>query len=65
VISTRRPKPETVAERRECAWPIEVLDVQAPAFRAEARRQSLAFSTGPSARADQAFNDAVSGWSDE
>ena len=44
---------------------IWVPDVRAPAFRSQARRQSLAVAASSLARADQAFVDAVSEWSDE
>jgi hypothetical protein len=44
---------------------IWVPDVRAPAFRSEARRQSLAVVASAHARDDQAFIDAVSDWSDE
>ena len=47
--------------RRACArsrfW---VPDVRAPAFRAEAHRQSLAVAASAEAGVDQAFIDAVS-----
>ena len=41
-----------------------VQDVRTPAFRAEARRQSLAVSETGSADADQAFIDGASDWPD-
>ncbi len=44
---------------------IWVPDVRAPAFRAEARRQSLAVASSAQAGDDQAFIDAVSDWGDE
>ena len=48
---------------------IWVPDVQSPAFRAEARRQSLAIAQSPGEAEDQAFVDAVSdlsgAWDDE
>ena len=44
---------------------IWVPDVRAPAFRSEARRQSLAVAASRHAREDQAFIDAVSDWADE
>ncbi|WP_158815855.1 antitoxin MazE family protein [Methylocapsa sp. S129] len=40
-------------------------DVRAPAFRAEAHRQSLAVAASAAARDDQAFIDAVSDRDDE
>lgn len=40
-------------------------DVRAPAFRAEAHRQSLAVAESAHARDDQAFIDAISDWPDE
>jgi hypothetical protein len=53
--------------RRQGLRPIQIWvpDVRAPAFRSEAHRQSLAVAKSSSARADQAFIDAVSEWSDE
>ncbi|MGB8843338.1 MAG: antitoxin MazE family protein [Aliidongia sp.] len=44
---------------------IWVPDVRAPAFRAEAHRQSLAVAVSVQAPEDQAFIDAVSFWGDE
>lgn len=44
---------------------IWVPDVRAPAFRAEARRQSLAVASSAQAADDQAFIDALSDWGDE
>jgi hypothetical protein len=46
---------------------IWVPDVNAPNFRAEAHRQSLAVATSPGESDDQAFIDAVSAsiWDDE
>ena len=44
---------------------IWVPDVRAPAFRAAARRQSLAVAASAHAREDQAFIDAVSALADE
>lgn len=44
---------------------IWVPDVSARAFRSAAHRQSLAVAASAHARKDQAFIDAVSGWSDE
>ena len=44
---------------------IWVPDVRAPAFRSEARRQSLAVAASADARKDQAFIEAVSYWGDE
>lgn len=44
---------------------IWVPDVRAPAFRAEAHRQSLAVAASAHAHEDQAFIDAVSDWGDE
>jgi len=39
-----------------------VPDVNAPAFVAEARRQSLAVAGSAQAQEDQAFVDAISDW---
>lgn len=44
---------------------IWVPDTRSPAFRSEARRQSLAVAAGAHAPGDQAFIDAVSEWLDE
>jgi hypothetical protein len=44
---------------------IWVPDVRSAAFRAEARRQSLAVATSPHAQDDQQFIDAISDWDDE
>jgi hypothetical protein len=44
---------------------IWVPDVRSPAFRSEAHRQSAAIAASAHAREDQAFIDAVTGWSDE
>jgi antidote-toxin recognition MazE-like antitoxin len=74
MASTPRPKPSRVKVRehrqrlrRQGLRPIQIWvpDVRAPAFRSQARRQSLAVAASSLARADQAFIDAVSEWSDE
>ncbi len=44
---------------------IWVPDVRSPAFREEARRQSLAAADSPRATEDQAFIDTISGEIDE
>lgn len=44
---------------------IWVPDVRAPAFQAEAHRQSVAVASGPEAVEDQAFIDAASEWNGE
>ncbi len=48
--------------RRQGLRPIQIWvpDVRAPAFRAQAHRQSLAVANSPHAREDQEFIDAVS-----
>jgi Protein of unknown function (DUF3018) len=53
--------------RRQGLRPIQIWvpDVRAPAFRAQAHRQSLAVAASAHARADQAFIDAVSDRDDE
>jgi len=53
--------------RRQGLRPIQIWvpDVRAPAFRAQAHRQSLAVAASSHAGADQAFIDAVSDRSDE
>lgn len=74
MVSPPRSKPSRVKVRehrerlrRQGLRPIQIWvpDVLAPAFRLEAHRQSLAVAVSPSARADQAFIDAVSERSDE
>jgi Protein of unknown function (DUF3018) len=64
-----KPKPSRVKVREhrdrlrgQGLRPIQIWvpDVRAPAFRSEARRQSLAVAASPHASADQAFIDAVS-----
>jgi Protein of unknown function (DUF3018) len=74
MASTARPKPSRVKVRehrqrlrRQGLRPIQIWvpDVRAPSFRSQARRQSLAVAASSSARADQAFIDAISEWSDE
>jgi hypothetical protein len=53
--------------RRQGLRPIQIWvpDVCAPAFRSEARRQSLAVAASAHAREDQEFIDAVSDRGDE
>ena len=53
--------------RKQGLRPIQIWapDVRAPAFRAEAHRQSLAVAASAAARDDQAFIDAVSDRGDE
>ncbi|MBP2152105.1 antitoxin MazE family protein [Xanthobacter autotrophicus DSM 597] len=72
--SASRPKPSRVKVgehrarlRAQGLRPIQIWvpDVRAPAFRAEARRQSLAVASSAQAGDDQAFIDAASDWSDE
>lgn len=48
--------------RQQGLRPIQIWapDVRSPSFKREAHRQSLAVATGPQAREDQAFIDAVS-----
>ncbi|MDN5865577.1 MAG: antitoxin MazE family protein [Gammaproteobacteria bacterium] len=48
--------------RKQGLRPIQIWvpDVRAPAFRAEAHRQSRAVAAGAGAREDQAFIDAIS-----
>jgi Protein of unknown function (DUF3018) len=74
MASTARPKPSRVKVRehrqrlrQRGLRPIQIWvpDVRSPAFRSEARRQSLAVAASSSERADQAFIDAISEWSDE
>jgi hypothetical protein len=79
MASASKPKPSRVKSTRikvrehrarlrsQGLRPIQIWvpDVQAPTFRAEAHRQSLAVSRGIHAREDQAFIDAASDWGDE
>jgi hypothetical protein len=74
VKSTTQPKTprERVAEHRrrlreQGLRPIQIWvpDVNSPAFKAEARRQSRLVAESPHAEEDQAFVDAVSDWGDE
>ena len=50
--------------RRQGLRPIQIWvpDMRSPAFRAEARKQSLAVARSPYAREDQDFIDAISDW---
>jgi hypothetical protein len=74
MASASKPKPSRVKVRehrdrlrRQGLRPIQIWvpDVRAPAFRAEAHRQSLAVAASPHACEDQAFINAVSDWGDE
>ncbi len=74
MASASKPKPSRVKVRehrerlrRQGLRPIQIWvpDVRAPAFRSEARRQSLAVAASSRAREDQAFIDAVSTSIDE
>ena len=74
MASAPKPKPSRVKVRehrerlrRQGLRPIQIWvpDVRAPAFRSEARRQSLAVAASSRAREDQAFIDAVSTSIDE
>jgi hypothetical protein len=74
MTSASRPRPsrEKVRQHRERLReqglrPIQIWvpDVRAPAFRAQAHRQSLAVAASTQAREDQAFIDAVSDRSGE
>ena len=71
-VASPLPSREKVREHRarlraQGLRPIQIWvpDVGAPAFRAEAHRQSRAVAGSSHARKDQAFIDAVSDWSDE
>lgn len=66
-ISKPKPSRQKVREHRERLRalgfrPIQIWvpDVRSPAFRAEARRQSLAVAKSPHAAEDQAFIDSIS-----
>ena len=74
MASASKPKPSRVKVRehrerlrRQGLRPIRIWvpDVRAPAFRSEARRQSLAVAASSRAHEDQAFIDAVSTSIDE
>ena len=74
MASAPKPKPSRVKVRehrerlrRQGLRPIQIWapDVRAPAFRSEARRQSLAVAASSRAHEDQAFIDAVSTSIDE
>jgi len=74
MASAPKPKPSRVKVRehrerlrRQGLRPIQIWvpDVRAPAFRSEARRQSLAVTASSRAHEDQAFIDAVSTSIDE
>lgn len=74
MVSAPKPRPSRgkVREhrerlRRQGLRPIQIWvpDVRAPAFRSEARRQSLAVAASSRAHEDQAFIDAVSTSIDE
>ena len=74
MVSGPKPKPSRVKVRehrerlrRQGLRPIQIWvpDVRAPAFRSEARRQSLAVAASSRAHEDQAFIDAVSTFIDE
>ena len=69
MASAPKPKPSRVKVRehrerlrRQGLRPIQIWvpDVRAPAFRSEARRQSLAVAASSRAQEDQAFIDALS-----
>jgi len=69
----RKPKPSRVKVREHRGRlralglrPVQIWvpDVRARSFRAQAHRQSLAVAASAHARADQAFIDALSDWSD-
>jgi Protein of unknown function (DUF3018) len=74
MTSALPPKPSRTKVREHRARlrqlglrPIQIWapDVRTPAFRSEARRQSLAVAASARAREDQAFIDAASDWGDE
>ncbi|HEY1885420.1 MAG TPA: antitoxin MazE family protein [Roseiarcus sp.] len=71
MTSGSRPKPSRIKVRNhrerlraQGLRPIQIWvpDVRSPAFRAEARRQSLAVAASPQARDDQVFVDSISAW---
>ena len=65
--SNRKVRAHRARLRRQGLRPIQIWvpDVRAPAFRAEAHRQSLAIARSPAAADDQKFVDAVSVWNEE
>ena len=74
MASAPKPKPSRMKVRehrerlrRQGLRPIQIWvpDVRAPAFRSEARRQSLAVAASSRAHEDQAFIDAISTSIDE
>lgn len=74
MVSAPKPKSSRVKVRehrerlrQQGLRPIQIWvpDVRAPAFRSEARRQSLAVAASPRAHRDQAFIDAISTFIDE
>ena len=74
MVSAPKPKSSRVKVRehrerlrRQGLRPIQIWvpDVRAPAFRSEARRQSLAVAASSRSHEDQAFIDAVSTFIDE
>jgi len=74
MVSAPKPKSSRVRVRehrerlrRQGLRPIQIWvpDVRAPAFRSEARRQSLAVAASSRAHEDQTFIDAVSALPDE
>jgi hypothetical protein len=74
MVTARKPKPSRVKVRehrerlrRQGLRPIQIWvpDVRAPAFRAAARRQSLAVAASSRAHEDQAFIDAISTFTDK
>jgi len=74
MVSAPKPKPSRVKVRehrerlrRQGLRPIQIWvpDVRAPAFRSEARRQSLAVAASSRAHEHQKFIDAVSTFTDE
>ena len=72
MVSAPKPSRVKVREhrerlRRQGLRPIQIWvpDVRAPAFRSEARRQSLAVAASSHVHEDQAFIDAVSTFVDE
>jgi hypothetical protein len=74
MVSAPKPKSSRVKVRehrerlrRQGLRPIQIWvpDVRAPAFRSEARRQSLAVAASSRAHEDQTFIDAVSALPDE
>ncbi len=65
----RRRRNKVITRRRRPLQPellpIEIPDINSPAFAAEAHRQALAIARSPYEKTDQEFIDAISDWDGE